>query len=580
MNTNTNTSLSMLQEKVASTYRLIERADRPEVWICLRSQEAVQTDAADIAARLTAGESLPLAGVTVAVKDNIDVAGIATTAGAPRSLHVPSEHATVVSLLVNAGALIIGKTNMDQFATGLVGSRSPYGAVRAAWSPELISGGSSSGSAVAVALGLVDISLGTDTAGSGRVPAAFNGVIGVKPTLGLLSNRGVFPASPSYDTVTVFARTVNEAEAALSVLAQPDPEDPGSRRWPSNAPLSAPTVLRIGIPTDENLSSMDPEWRRSWDVATAPATPESWSVTRIDISFLLEAAQLLYGGALIAERAHSFGKQLLALGTDADPTVRAVVEPGAAKLAVDLVGDQQALREYRRRASLIWNDIDVLMTPTAPGQPTIAEVIAEPIRKNAWLGTFTNFVNLLDLAAIAVPLSPKERGHIGATLIGPAFSDIRLIDAAKRITGKTLSADREAMWLAGYYPLAVFGAHRSGHILNHELAGAGAVLLKQVKTEASYALYKLNTEPVKPGLVRVGEGGTTINGELWALPPQTFASFIADLPSPMTIGKVSLSDGTLVSGFLCEPHAVRIATDISSYGDWTQYLRSTQQFQE
>jgi allophanate hydrolase len=564
-------SAEFLHQKIDDTYRRIRETERPEVWIHLRPQAHVINDAHTVAHRLIAGENLPLAGVTVAVKDNIDVAGIPTTAAAPHPIRTPHTHATVVSLLENAGAIIIGKTNMDQFATGLVGYRSPYGAVRAAWSPEHVSGGSSSGSAVAVALGLVDIALGTDTAGSGRIPAAFNNIIGVKPTLGLVSNTGVFPASPSYDTVTVFARTLTEAENAMRIIAAPDPEDPTSRPWPCDAPLSAPRSVRLGVPRDENLSTMTPAWRAAWESTIAALPTDTWAITRIDMSFLLDAAKLLYGGALVAERSYAFGSQLANLGDTADPSVRTVVEPGSHALATALVADQQKLREYRRQAGALWQHVDVIATPTAPGHPSIDEVAAEPLTKNAWLGTFTNFVNLLDLAGIAVPLTQPQHTPAGLTFIGPSFSDIRLMQCARQFTGEKERSIDQPLWLTPHHLLAVFGAHLSGQVLNHELVDAGGVLIRSIETEERYGFYELATDPPKPGLARLESGGTSITGELWALPPVSFASFIDKLRSPMTIGKITLSDGVVVSGFLCEPHALHNGRDITQYGSWINF---------
>ena len=575
-----------LIERVNETYRQIALVDRPEIWIHLRPRDEVLKDAYALAERETAGEFLPLAGFTVAVKDNIDVAGIATTAGTPDALHVPDCDATVVALLRRAGALIIGKTNMDQFATGLVGTRSPYGAVRCARQPELVSGGSSSGSAVAVALGLVDLALGTDTAGSGRIPAAFNNIIGVKPTLGLLSNTGVFPASPSYDTVTVFSRTLAEAEAALSVLAQTDAADPGSRAWPADVPLDAPGTIRVGIPAPDNLRVMTPRWRTAFESAAAELPRDRWTPVEVDISFLLDAAKLLYDGALVAERTSAFGDRLAALGDRADPSVRTVVNRGYEKPAVDLVADQQALLRYRRDAERLWRTVNMLLLPTAPGQPTLAEVAAAPLAVNAWLGTYPNFVNLLDCAAVAGPRPPPDAGDssdgdvgagqtasYGATLVGPAFSDIRLHQAARRFTGQTVPASG-TRWLPPHYLLAVFGAHLTGQPLNNQLTEGGATLIGFINTAPEYSLHALPVEPPKPGLVRVGQQGYSVPGELWALPASTFAFITARTPSPLTIGKVLLSNGSEVSGFLCEPHAAATAPDISEYGSWRAYVEN------
>jgi allophanate hydrolase len=548
------------RERVRSALDRLAEVDRPEVWITLADPAELLEQARAVDERVAAGDLLPLAGTIVAVKDNIDAAGFATTAGSPGAAYRPEADSGAVRRLRDAGALVLGKTNLDQFATGLVGTRSPYGAVRAAHDPELVSGGSSAGSAVAVALGIVDAALGTDTAGSGRVPAAFNGIVGVKPTLGLVSAAGVVPASPSYDAVTVFARDLATAERFLNVLAEFDESDPASRPWDVLAPLAAAAAPVLGVPTDDALSPMDPTWRAAFDATVESARDAGFGIERVDISGLLAVAKLLYGGALVAERTAAFGALLEHGPETVDPTVAAIVRPGADVPATALVHDQQRLRAERAALRELWTRIDALLVPTAPGHPTIAEVQADPIGRNAWVGTYTNFVNLLDLAAIAVPgVAP-----VGVTLVGPAHADRALLDLAARITG-----EQPGDWLPASARIAVFGAHLRGEPLNPQLTTRGARLVGDIETAPDYRLYALRTTPPKPGLVRIADGsGVRVRGEEWALPLGRLAEFLADLVEPMVVGPVRLDDGRTVLGFLCEPAAIDGADDISSLADW------------
>ncbi|GAA1020501.1 allophanate hydrolase [Acrocarpospora pleiomorpha] len=551
-------------DRLQAALRRLERADRPEVWIHLEDHDALRAQAVEIDRRVAAGEHLPLAGTFIAVKDNIDVAGMPTTAASPGAAYHPERDAYAVRRLRLAGALVLGKTNLDQFATGLVGVRSPYGPVRAAHDPQLVSGGSSSGSAVAVALGIVDAALGTDTAGSGRVPAAFNGIIGVKPTLGLVSARGVVPASPSYDAVTVFSRDLATAERMLAVIAAEDPEDPASRAWPATAPLAGPAIGRIGIPGGSALDAMSPEWRDAFDATVGELRDRGLSIIEVDVEPLLATARLLYGGALVAERTAAFGHLLDAGPETVDRVVKQIVGNGATTLATDLVRDQQTLRAQRCRLRPLWERIDALLLPTAPGHPTIAEVLDNPVGKNAWVGTYTNFVNLLDLAAVAIPGAPP----VGVTLVGPAFSDRALLDLAAMIR----SEDVADPWLPPGVSLAVFGAHMTGQPLSHQLTRCRARMLRPITTAPRYRFYELPTDPPKPGLVRTDAEGCAIGGEEWLVPVAGLADFLDDLVQPMAIGRVDLSDGRSILGFVCEPVALTAATDISHAGDWRQHL--------
>lgn len=570
--------------RVRDAYRRIADSGRPEVWITLRPEAEAIALAEQVAERLRAEgpEPLPLAGLVLAVKDNIDVAGLPTTAALPSSTYRPTHSAPAVLRLERAGAVVVGKTNLDQLATGLVGSRTPYGAVRAAHDPSLVSGGSSAGSAVAVALGLVDAALGTDTAGSGRVPAAFNGIVGIKPTLGLVPARGVVPAAPSYDTVTVFAAAVPMAQRVAAVMVGTDAEDPTSRPWPTTAPAAAPPVPRVAVPDEAALAPMSPVWRAGLDRAVAGLSARGAQIVTVDIAPLLGAARLLYDGALVAERTFAVGHLLEGSPDGADPTVSAIITSGGAHAAVDLVRDQQALRRFRLDAADILAGVDALLLPTAPGHPTLAQVAEEPVAVNSWVGTYTNFVNLLDLAAVAIPVAGGEE-PVGVTLVGPAFSDAALADLAHRLT--TADATGEGClrtsgtcssgprWSPPTTAVAVFGAHLTGQPLNGQLTALGARLDGPIRTAPTYRLYALDTVPPKPGLVRaIDGGGAAIDGELWAVPTGRLGELVADLAQPMTLGMVDLVDGRRTVGFLCEPSAVTGAVEITATASWVRHL--------
>lgn len=555
--------------RVDDALRRLAEVDRPEVWISLADPEALRAQASEIDARVADGEHLPLAGTIVAVKDNIDVAGFDTTAGSPGAAYRPAVDSGAVARLRAAGALIMGKTNLDQFATGLVGSRSPYGAVRAAFDPTLVSGGSSAGSAVAVALGIVDAALGTDTAGSGRVPAAFNGIVGVKPTLGLVPITGVVPAAASYDAVTVFARDLTDAERFVDVMVGFEPGDAAGRAWPAEAPLAAPPHAVLAVPTAEGLEPMDATWRAAFEATVADAAAKGFEIVEFDIAPLLEVARLLYGDALVAERTAAFGHLLDLAPETVDPTVDTIVRRGEGARATALVADQQRLRLERARLAPLWERVTAMLLPTAPGHPSLAEVAADPIGRNAWVGTYTNFVNLLDLAALAVPgVAP-----VGVTLVGPAHTDRVLLDLAARLA----DAAPASTWVPEGARIAVFGAHLQGQPLNPQLTSRGARLLGPVRTSPDYRMLALDTVPAKPGLVRTANEGVSIVGEEWVLPAARLGDFLSDLASPMTVGKVTLDDGRTALGFLCEPWVVDGAADVSSYGGWAAYRAAADQ---
>jgi allophanate hydrolase len=559
-------------ERVRAAYAAIDAADRPEVWITLRTEHEVLAEARAIDARVAVGGQLPLAGLTAAVKDNIDVAGLPTTAGAASYSYLPERDATSVARLRAAGAVIIGKANMDQFATGLVGTRSPYGAVRNAVDPSLISGGSSSGSAVAVALGFADIALGTDTAGSGRVPAALNGVVGVKPTRGLVPATGVVPACRSLDCVTVFARSLPLARRTVTLISGPDGRDPLARQQQHGAAGCHDGQFRIAVPLPAQLGGMDDGWADAFSAAAARLRASGAETVPVDISPLLEASLLLYGGAFVAERYAAVGAHIDAhaalIGSDLDPTVARIILDGAGHTAAGYFADRERLDFLTARAAKSLSGFDALLTPTTTGHPSLSAVAADPVGVNARLGRFTNFANLLDMAAVAVPGGTVRGLPFGIMLTGPAFSDGLLTRIAESYEQAPVD-------------LLVVGAHLSGQPLNHELLAAGGVFVSAAATAESYRLFALGTVPAKPGLVRTGElgacgergmaadgAGASIGGEIWRLPATGFAQFMARLAVPMTIGVVRLSDGQDVLGFLCESAALPGARDITGYGGW------------
>lgn len=542
------------QRRVTAAYQEIARAGRPDVWIGLRPEEEVAAEARDVDARAAAGEPLPLAGTLLGVKGNIDVAGLPTTAGCPSYGYEPGADAPAVAALRAAGAIVLGSTNMDQFATGLVGTRSPYGAVRSALDPERVAGGSSSGSAVAVALGLVDLALGTDTAGSGRVPAAFNGIVGLKPTRGLVSTDGVVPACASLDCVSVFARTLPEARRALALLASPV------------APPRRPGPWRVAVVPTDRLGELDDGWAAAYEAAQDRLARHGVQLGTIDPAPFGEAASLLYEGAFVAERYTAVGAFVDRGGADLDPTVARIVRAARDLPAHRLFADRERLAVLRARAAAELADADALLLPTTPGHPTLAEVAADPVGANTRLGRFTNSANLLDLCAVAVPAGEVDGRPFGVMLLGAAGSDERVAEIAALLEPPLR--------------LAVVGAHLSGQPLNPQLLALGARLAAATTTAPEYRLYALDTVPPKPGLVRVpaetgGEAksaGAEIEAEVWELTPAALGALLAALPRPMALGSVALRDGSVVTGFLCEPAALEGAEDITAHGGWRGYL--------
>ncbi|WP_037078887.1 allophanate hydrolase [Pseudonocardia spinosispora] len=555
-------------ERVRAAYRRIAEVDRPEVWIMLRDEDEVLVAAKDLETRLAAGEDLPLAGRLVAVKDNIDVAGLPTTAACPSYAYTPVTSASAVSRLTDAGALVLGKTNLDQFATGLVGTRSPYGAVRHAHRSDRIAGGSSSGSAVAVALGLVDFALGTDTAGSGRVPAALQGLVGIKLTLGLVPNTGVVPAARPYDCVTVFAETLDVARDAVALMIGPDGVDPTCRTWPDSVRLAAGPAPRIAVPASEGLAHVTSEARLAFGRTRDRLAAEGARLAEIDIEPLLAAATLLYGGALVAERYAAVGDFLSRRPADADPAVAGIILAAEDIPAHRLAADLELLDRYKATAARALDGFDALLLPTTTGHPSLDQVRADPVGVNSRMGVYTNFVNLLDMAAVAVPAGVADGSPFGVSVICRAFDDQIALDIAALLTGEPTV---EPIAPVGV-DLAVFGAHLRGQPLNGQLVALGARYAGTVSTAPEYRMVALAGDPAKPGVVRAGPGGGVLAGERWTLAPAALGRFLAALPEPMSLGRIRLADGGTVIGFCCDPATAASAPDITRYGSWPNYL--------
>lgn len=563
----------------------IEKAD-PAIWISQVPADQVAARAAGLAALdADARAKLPLFGVPFAIKDNIDAAGMETTAACPAFAYPAAASAPVVERLVDAGAVLVGKTNMDQFATGLVGVRSPYGVPDNPIDKRLVPGGSSSGSAVAVARGLVSFALGTDTAGSGRVPAALNNIVGLKPTRGWLSARGVVPACQTLDCVSVFALTVGDAWKAAEVAAGFDPAYAWSRSLPMTPPDLPETGFRFGIPAGDDLT-FDGDAHGPADFEAAITRLEALGGTAVAFDFapFRDCAQLLYNDAFVAERLQATGRVTAEQPDEALAVIRQIIGGAARYSGVETFDAIYRLQGLRRRAEAVWQDVDVMLLPTMPRAVTREEVAADPIGPNARNGTYTNFVNFMDLAALALPSALDGARPFGVTLVGPAFSDRSLARLGQRFhaaTGLTLgatyagSAEGEAALPAGpptTLDLLVIGAHMAGLPLNHQLTDLGGSLVAAVETAPGYRLYDLGGAPARPGMVRVEEEGAAIKGEVWRLPIESVGRFLAGIPAPLGIGTVTLADGTTVKGFLCEGHALGAATDITPHGGWRAWI--------
>lgn len=567
--------------------RAAQRADDP-AWI-------LRCDDAFVAAQLARLEdrpaaSLPLYGIPFAVKDNIDVAGLPTTAACPAYAYTARETAVCVQRLLDAGAVLLGKTNLDQFATGLVGTRSPYGAVPNAFDASRVSGGSSSGSASVVARGLVPFALGTDTAGSGRVPAGFNNLVGCKPTPGLVSNEGVLPACATVDTVSVFALTVADAARVLAVIEGGDPAALIAPPAPRAGSFGA--APRIGVPRAPVLDAAI-GYREAYAQQIERVQRLGVRIIEVDLHALQQVAALLYDGPWVAER-YAVVRELIEQRPDTmDPVVRGVIERARGFDAVAAFEGRYRLAALAAEARALWQAVDVLMLPTAPTLPTLAAVAAEPVAGNSELGCYTNFVNLLGWSALAVPAAFTPQGlPFGVTFVAPAGCDAALLRLGAQ--WQTLLDLPLGAHLAPAQPhelalhalprsearlaLAVVGAHLEGQPLHGQLIERQARLVARTRTAPRYRLHALaHTTPAKPGLARVAdgeEGGHAIELEVYEMAAAQVGSFLALIPPPLGLGSIELADGQWVKGFICEPHALRGARDISAFGGWRAWLQA------
>jgi allophanate hydrolase len=606
MSTSTSLAIASLLETYRSgrdtPQRVLDRLlaapdDGRHVWIARLGRDQVRAYAA--ALDPAAIDRLPLYGIPFVIKDNIDLAGVPTTAGCAAYAYTPAQSAAVVQRLIEAGAIPLGKTNLDQFATGLVGTRSPYGACRNSVDADYISGGSSSGSAVAVAVGLASFALGTDTAGSGRVPAAFNNLIGLKPSNGRLSSRGVVPACRSLDCVSIFALTADDAERVLAVAQGFDAEDVYSRAVRD----SSVNALRIAVPRrDQRQFFGDAQYQRLFAAAVDRLPALGAQVLEVDFEPFFEAARLLYEGPWIAERYAAVGAFIEAHRDAVLPVTRTLIEAGQRPSAVSAFEGAYRLQALKRRSAAVWSNADLLMTPTAGTIYRRREVDADPIRLNANLGFYTNFMNLFELCGVAVPAGFRADGlPFGVTLVGPSQADRALLRVAGRLHRAWVStlgalgvpipppAHPAAAVRDGYMALAVCGAHMEGLPLNHQLRERGGYFIRAATTAHRYRLFALPPVPrdptgaapaglvppgpARPGLVRSARDGAAIALEVWALPTHEVGAFLAGIPAPLGLGQIELDSGERVTGFLCESDGTAGATDITAYGGWRHYLK-------
>ncbi|SFO35464.1 allophanate hydrolase [Mesorhizobium sp. NFR06] len=572
-------------EMIDAVYARIQAADDPGIFIHLGGK-------ADL---LAAAEALgpfdpvakPLWGIPFAVKDNIDVAGMPTTAACAEYTYWPDKDATVVARLNAAGALVLGKTNLDQFATGLVGVRTPWPIPRNAIDAELVPGGSSSGSAVATARGIVSFALGTDTAGSGRIPAGLNNVVGLKPTVGALSTAGVVPACRTLDCVSVFALTVDDAYKVFSVAAARDAVDPYSRDIAVQSLVARPPVLSVGVPAKADLKFFgDAAMQAGFEASLAMLSRLGCRLVEIPFGDFYATANLLYEGAWVAERYAAIRDFMEANEAAMHPVTRKIIG-GARKLsAADAFRGLYALQAYRAKLAPVIASVDLFCVPTAPTHYSLDAVLADPVETNSRLGTYTNFVNLLDMCGIAVPTGRRDDAlPMSVTLLAPAGRDALTATLARDLHAASDLALGATGWQQpgllpaapsaddGMIDLVVVGAHLSGMPLNGQLSQLGARFSRAAKTSAAYRLYALAGQSVpKPGLIRVGDSGTAIDVEVWRLCADTFGRFVAAIPPPLGIGSIELDDGSTAKGFLVESAGLLGASDISSFGGWRRFL--------
>lgn len=568
----------------------LELSTEDNAWIALASEAQLDAQLNALSALLDAANGelskLPLYGVPFAIKDNIDAAGWPTTAACPEFAYIASADATVVAKLRAAGAILIGKTNLDQFATGLVGTRSPHGAVCNSFNPDYVSGGSSSGSAIVVARGLVPFSLGTDTAGSGRVPAGFNNIVGLKPSKGWLSNSGLVPACKTLDCISVFALTVSDALSVAQIAGGYDAADPYSRKNPNSAKVGMPAKPRLAVPSNPEFFG-DTQSQAVFEQAMGTLRELGADLVEIDFTPFQQLAEQLYYGSWVAERTVALE------GVDPahiNPVVRGIVENGHKYSACDAYKTEYTRAALSRTINDVLAGFDALVVPTSPTLRSLAEMDAEPVLFNSQFGTYTNFTNLADLSALAVPAGFRADGlPAGITLIAPAWHDHALATFGQRwqqalklplgATGKALPEQAPSSTSApGSVRVAVVGAHLAGMPLNFQLTSRDAVLVEQTTSAATYRLYALpGTVPPKPGLARVAADGAAIIVELWDIPQSRFGEFVAEIPAPLGIGNLQLADGRWVKGFICEPYALDGARDITSFGGWRAFITSQQQ---
>ncbi|MEX0954049.1 MAG: allophanate hydrolase [Rhizobiaceae bacterium] len=537
---------------------------------------------------LGAPDGRALWGIPYVVKDNIDVAGMPTTAGCPDFAYMAQADAFVIGRLKSAGAICLGKTNLDQFATGLVGMRTPFPAPRNALDPAIVPGGSSSGSAVAVAHGIAAFSLGTDTAGSGRVPAALNGVVGLKPTIGTVSASGLVPACRTLDTISIFAMTVADAWSAFNVAAECDLNDAYSRPLRHRALAGVAPSLRIGIPSPTTLETFgDAIQAEDFGRMVERLRVDGAIIVELDFSPFYAVARMLYEGAWLAERVAAVGERLTELPDTLHPTTRAILEPGLKLTAVDAFRGFYRLKEMERDCREILARVDALCVPTIPTFVTVDENAADPIGPNSRLGTYTNFVNLLDMCGISVPTGTRADGRPGSvTILAPSGQDTLCAALAATVEAGPLGATSwprprtplpEGKPQPGEIALAVCGAHMSGLPLNHQLTALGGRFLRACRTAPAYSLHALaGGPPARPGLVRRSSGGAAIELEVWALPTENVGAFLAGIPAPLGIGTVELEDGEAVKGFLGESYSLAGATDITSFGGWRKWIAASE----
>lgn len=557
------------------------------VWIHRLDRDEIRSYAEALKGKDPA--NLPLYGIPFAIKDNIDLAGVPTTAACPDYAYVPEKHAFVVQQLIEAGAIPIGKTNLDQFATGLNGTRSPYGICTNSFNPDYISGGSSSGSAVAVALGYCSFSLGTDTAGSGRVPAGFNNIVGHKPTCGWLSASGVVPACRSLDTISIFAQTAEDTEVVLATAAVFDAQDAFARPAAAHGfDFGRATRFRIGVPRASDLQFFgNAETQRLFDDAVTALKALGGEVVEIDLRPFLDTARLLYEGPWVAERYAAIRNFFDTQPEATLPVIQTIVGGARKWAAVDAYQYGYQLKTQKRLCDAVWQQVDCIVTPTTGTHYTIEELLAEPIQANSNLGYYTNFMNLLDYAATAAPTGFQQNGlPFGITLFAPAHQDAPLLHLAARLQRHCVDrvgalneplppATSPQVFKSGTIKVAVCGAHMSGLPLNWQLTDRQARCVAITESAPEYRLYALpGGPPARPGMIRVAESGVAIAVEVWEMPVEHFGSFVAGIPAPLGIGMVKLADGSAVSGFICEGIAAATAQDVSHFGGWRAYLAS------